>query len=83
MSRNLPRAGGDAVQCMPIENHGSTSGAANIDVTNMAFIEFDSAVTVYWEGETSKTFDVAKNKIYGVEGINTLHVSAAVNYIWL
>ena len=71
-----------ALQVMPLQNFGSTSGADDIDVSNMQVIEFDVSVTVYKDSASTATFTVAANKPYSVVGVNSIHVSAAVNYLY-
>lgn len=83
MSNILLSDGKNAVQAMPILNIGSTAGAASIDVSSMKVIEFDSPVTVYIGTATTPAFTVAANKAYTVDGIDSLHVDAAVNYIYV
>ena len=76
------RLNGDLLQVMPLVNQGSTSGADDINVSSMLFIEFDTEVTVYWDGASSATFSIPANKAYGVKDIKTLHVNTATNYVW-
>ncbi len=74
---------GDVMQVMNLKNRGATTGAADIDVKDMKMIEFDAPVTIYWDGNTTDIFNAPANRTYGVANISTLHVSAAVNYIWV
>lgn len=80
----LPSSGHGQAQVFPIIDGqlDATSGAADIDVSDMNIIMFDTEVTIYAESHSSKTFTLAACKPIGVQSLSSLHVSAATRYAY-
>ena len=62
---------------------GSTSGADDIDTTSMVAIKFDAEVTVYVNGDSANTYILDRAEPAGVEYCDSIHVDAAVDYVWM
>ena len=73
------------VQAFPIDPNkvGKTSGAATIDVSDMDMIIFDAEVTVYFDGNSSDTYTMAAEIPKVITAVSSIHVSTAVNYMYV
>lgn len=73
------------VQAFPAHPNkvGKTSGAATIDTSDMYMIIFDAEVTVYFNGNSSNTYTMAAEVPKVIAAVSSIHVNAAVNYMYV
>ena len=73
------------IQCFPVDpsKMNKTTGAATIDASGMDIIIFDAAVTVYFDGVSSYTYDWSAEHPKVITNVTSIHVDKAVNYMWV
>ncbi len=85
-SGNLPSdRNSNNIMVFPLKKgcFGSTTGADIIDTTDMVAIKFDAEVAVYVDGDSANTYILDRAEPAGVEYCDSIHVDAAVDYVWM
>lgn len=75
---------GGSIQLVQIKagQRGETTGADDIDVSDMKVIEIIGSCDVYAGVDSAVLIPIVERAIYGVANITSLHVSAAIKYLW-
>lgn len=60
-----------------------TTGAATITTTDMDVIIFDTDVTVYFDGNSSATYNWSADIARCITKVSSIHVNTAVNYMYV